>query len=91
LEDFGSTEGEQLIHKGTFSKAFYFLGLTVVVRIRSKDEIDSPVLEYFLISDHAIDDHTKKTAIDRITFFLSLDDDLKPFYETGRKTRNLSQ
>jgi DNA-3-methyladenine glycosylase II len=56
-----------------------------VVRIRSKDEIDSPRLEYALISDRAIDDHIKKKAIDRITFFLSLDDDLLPFYETGRK------
>jgi DNA-3-methyladenine glycosylase II len=85
LEDFGSTEGEQIIQQGTLSKAFSFLGLTVVSRIRSKDEIDSPMLEYSLISDHEIDDRTKKTAIDRITFFLSLDDDLKPFYETGRK------
>jgi len=56
-----------------------------VSRIRSTGEIESPRLEYSLISDHAIDDHTKETAIDRITFFLSLDDDLKPFYETGRK------
>jgi DNA-3-methyladenine glycosylase II len=85
LEGFGSTEGEQIIDKGTLAKAFSFLGLTVVVRIRSIGEIESPRLEYSLISDHEIDDHTKKTAIDRITFFLSLDDDLKPFYETGIK------
>jgi DNA-3-methyladenine glycosylase II len=85
LKDFESTEGEQIIHKGTLSKAFSFHGKAVVVRIRSKDEIDSPRLEYALISDRAIDDHIKKKAIDRITFFLSLDDDLLPFYETGRK------
>lgn len=85
LEGFGSTEEEQIIDKGTLAKAFSFLGSTVVVRIRSIGEIESPRLEYFLISDHAIDNHTKKTAIDRVAFFLSLDDDLKPFYETGQK------
>jgi len=85
LEDFGSTEGEQIIYESTLSKAFSFHGKAEVVRIRSKEEIDSPGLEYSLISDHAIDDHIKKTAIARITFFLSLDDDLLPFYETGRK------
>ncbi|VVB64371.1 Uncharacterised protein [uncultured archaeon] len=85
MEDFGSTEGEQIIHNGTLSKAFSFHGKAVVVRIRSKDEIDSPRLEYDLISDRAMDDHNKKKAIDRITFFLSLDDDLLPFYETCRK------
>lgn len=39
------------------------------------------------MSDRSIDDHTKKTAIDRITFFLSLDDNLLPFYETGQNDR----
>lgn len=85
LEGFGSTEGEQIIDKGTLAKAFSFLGKTVVVRIKSTGEVESPRLEYSLISDHAIDDRTKKAAIDRITFFLSLDDELKPFYETGKK------
>ena len=63
LEDFGSTEGEQIIYENTLSKAFSFHGKAVVVRIRSKEEIDSPGLEYSLISDHAIDDHIKKTAL----------------------------
>lgn len=85
LEGFESTEGEQIIDNGTLAKAFSFHGKTVVVRIRSTGEIMSPSLKYSLISDHAIDDHIKKTAIDRITFFLSLDDDLKPFYEKGQK------
>lgn len=85
LEGFESTEGEQIIDNDTLTKAFSFRGKAVVVRIRSTGEIESPGLEYSLISDHAIDDHTKKTAIDRITFFLSLNDDLKPFYKTGTK------
>lgn len=85
LEGFESTEGEQIIDNGTLAKAFSFHGKTVVVRIRSTGEIMSPSLKYSLISDHAIEDHIKKTAIDRITFFLSLDDDLKPFYEKGQK------
>jgi DNA-3-methyladenine glycosylase II len=85
LEGFGSTEGEQIIEEGALAKAFSFDGKAVVFRIRSTGDIESPRLEYSLISDHAIDDHIRKTAIDRITFFLSLDDDLKPFYEIGIK------
>lgn len=87
LEDFESTEGEQIIHEGTLAKAFSFDGNAVVVRIRSIGEIESPRLEYSLASDHSIDDRTKRTAIDRITFFLSLDDDLKRFYNIGQKDR----
>lgn len=87
LEGFESTEGEQIIGNGTLAKAFSFHWKAVVVRIRSIGEIESPGLEYSLISDHAIDAHIKETVIDRITFFLSLDDDLKPFYETGTKDR----
>ena len=40
---------------------------------------------YTLFSEQAIDDATQNAAIDRITFFLSLDDDLRPFYTIGRE------
>jgi hypothetical protein len=62
FEDFGSTEGEQIIDKGALAKAFSFHGKTVVFLIRLKDKIESPGQEYSLISDHAIDDHTKKNS-----------------------------
>ncbi len=42
-------------------------------------------MRYTLFSEQAIDDTTQNGAVDRIAFFLSLDDDLRPFYTIGRE------
>jgi DNA-3-methyladenine glycosylase II len=85
IEDFNSTREDQIISNGILTKSFSVRGNIVVIRIRSSGTTDSPILEYSLISDQALEKHTVDAAIDRVTFFLSLNGDLKPFYEIGLK------
>lgn len=72
--------GEQQIGDLTLTKATAFNGQTVVFRLRSVGTVDEPSLTYSLYSDMPIDDALRVAAEERIRFFLSLDDDLRPFY-----------
>ncbi len=47
--------------------------------------IEKPVLFYTLFSHESINENLQSLLLDRINFFLSLDDDLKPFYNHGLK------
>jgi DNA-3-methyladenine glycosylase II len=59
-------------------------GQTIVFRVVSSGDIEKPRLDYTLFSDQPIRAITAHAASDRISFFLSLDDDLRPFYAVGR-------
>ena len=82
---FPATQGEQAITEQTLTKAVYVDGQLIAFRVASTGTIEKPQLAYTLFSEQAIDDAIKNAAIDRITFFLSLDDDLRPFYAIGRE------
>lgn len=56
---------------------------TVGFMIESTGTVEDPVLDYKLFSEQ-LDKDTVDKVIDRITFFLSLNDDLKPFYKLAR-------
>lgn len=56
---------------------------TVGFKMESTGTVEDPVLQYQLFSEQ-LDKNTVDKVIDRMTFFLSLDDDLKPFYKIAR-------
>ncbi len=85
---FSAMQGEQAIAEQVLTKAVYVDGQLIAFRVASTGTIDEPQLACTLFSEQAIDDATKNAAIDRITFFLSLDDDLRPFYAIGREDAN---
>jgi len=73
---FAPTSGEQSTDHGVLTKAFRVAGRTVIARITGTPsgiccEVDTT---------EALD-----AIADRIGFYLSLDDDLAPFYELGRR------
>ena len=82
---FPAMQGEQALTEQALTKAVYVDGQLIAFRVASIGTIDTPRLTYTLFSEHTIDDITQNAAIDRITFFLSLDDDLRPFYAIGRE------
>ena len=47
--------------------------------------IEKPVLSYTLYSYEKINSGIKSELLDRIKFYMSLDDDLEPFYAVGRE------
>ena len=82
---FSPTQGEQDVTEQVLTKAVYVNGQLIAFGLTSTGTIDEPQLAYTLFSEHLIEDKIKDAALDRITFFLSLDDDLRPFYALGRE------
>jgi DNA-3-methyladenine glycosylase II len=66
------------------AKAVLIGGQSVVFAIAAAGSVEQPRLEYTLHSDQPIDAATRAAAEDRIACFLSLNDDLRPFYAIGR-------
>jgi DNA-3-methyladenine glycosylase II len=55
----------------------------VVFRVAGTGSADAPRLEYMLFAEAPITPEVQAAATDRIAFYLSLDDDLRPFYAIG--------
>lgn len=85
------SKDEQRITDLTFTKSIYLLGETVAFKLTGKGTIEDPVLSYELFSYHEIDKKTESELLDRISFFLSLKDDLIPFYKLGRKDPDFNE
>ncbi|GAC1354805.1 MAG: DNA-3-methyladenine glycosylase [Ktedonobacteraceae bacterium] len=82
---FSPTQGEQSMTEQALTKAVYVDGQLIAFQLSSVGTTDEPQLAYTLFSEQPIDDETQNAARDRITFFLSLDDDLRPFYAIGQE------
>jgi len=79
---FAPMQDEQIISEGSLTKAISIDGKAIVFRIVSSGTIGDPQLTYRLFSDSPIDLRTRSLVEERIAFFLSLDEDLLPFYES---------
>jgi DNA-3-methyladenine glycosylase II len=75
--------GEQTLGPRTLGKTVSLQGRPVVFDLESAGTVEAPALQYTLFAAQPIDQQRVRLAADRISFFLSLDDDLKPFYELG--------
>lgn len=80
---FAPMEGEQTLAARTLAKAVLLHGQIVVFEIAVSGSIEQPRLDYTLHSGQPISDTTRAAAEDRIAFFLSLNDDVRPFYAIG--------
>jgi DNA-3-methyladenine glycosylase II len=84
LKAFSPTAGEQTLAETTITKAVTLHGQAVAFELRSVGSIEQPRLAYTLFSERPLSDEEHAAIADRIRFFLSLDDDLEPFYALGR-------
>ena len=80
---FAPMEGEQTLAARTLAKAVLLHRQIVVFEIAVSGSIEQPRLDYTLHSDQPISNATRLAAEDRIAFFLSLNDDVRPFYAIG--------
>ena len=80
LDGFSPAMGGHRRDGETLTKAISVEGQTLVFRLRSEGSLDSPRLACTLYADAPIKAALKAEALDQIGFFLSLDDDLRPFY-----------
>jgi DNA-3-methyladenine glycosylase II len=71
---------EQHIATDRLTKAVALHGRAVVFSVWSEETVEQPRLAYTLASATPLSDDERLALRDRISFFLSLDDDLAPFY-----------
>ena len=83
LSTFAPMEGEQATTTTLLTRAVSISGQPVAFQLSSQGTVELPKLTYQLLSEHPIEEKIKQNAIDRIRFFLSLDDDLRPLYQLG--------
>ncbi len=74
---------EHLIDQESLTRAVSFGGQAVVFKVRSTGLIKNPRLKYTLYSERPLSTGIRDAVVDRISFFLSLTDDLEPFYRIG--------
>ena len=82
---FAPSEGEQTVSGLSFTRAIYLGNQTLAFRLKDESTVLKPVLSYNLYSYEEINEEIKSALLDRIRLFLSLDDDLKTFYDLGSK------
>ena len=80
---FTPTKGEQTLNNQSFTKAVYIEDQTLGFKLEDHGTVEKPVLIYTIFSDKTLEDDIKSELLDRINFYLSLEDDLKPFYRHG--------
>ncbi len=80
IGDFTPGEGEQRVTGPTLTRALRVAGQTVVCRVASHGTIDAPALTCDLFAATPLAADVVVAVRDRVAFWLSLDDDLRPFY-----------
>jgi DNA-3-methyladenine glycosylase II len=85
LSDFSPMKDEQAVKTGILTKAVQVKGKTIAFKVADKGTIEKPLLEFTAYSEAKFTDETQKLIVDRISFFLSLQDNLKEFYEIAQE------
>lgn len=81
---FTPTAGEQQIGERLLRKAVMVQGTPIVFTVRATGDSEQPKLRYTLASEATLTAAMERATVDRIRFFLSLDDDLRPFYAAAQ-------
>jgi DNA-3-methyladenine glycosylase II len=89
LSDFSPMQNEQIVKSGTFTKAVQAKGKTIAFEVTDKGTIENPKLQFTAYLEGKFTDEIKESVADRINFFLSLQDNLKEFYEIAQKDKCL--
>lgn len=82
LEGFGPMSGEQSVEDGSATKAMIVDGQVVALRLKGTA---GPKVGYELFSSQPLSAHTVEAAAKRASFFLSLEEDVRPFYAIARE------
>lgn len=85
---FAPMQDEQAITGQQLTKALFVEGQLLAFQLISTGTVDSPNLVYTLFSEQPIDDEMVEATIDHISFFLSLNDDLRHFYAFAEQDSN---
>ncbi|MFB4296764.1 DNA-3-methyladenine glycosylase family protein [Actinomadura sp. NTSP31] len=85
MDGFGPTAGEQSVDGGTLTKALRAAGRTVAARIVQEGDGVRATVRATVHATEPLTEDVVRAAADRISFHLSLEDDLTGFYAIGRE------
>jgi DNA-3-methyladenine glycosylase II len=85
LSDFGPMQNDQEVKSGAFTKAVQLSGKTIGFEVFDKGTVENPKLEFTAYCETKFTDQVKELVADRISFFLSLQDNLNEFYGIAKK------
>jgi len=85
IGDFSPGEGEQQVTGATLTRALRVAGQMIVCRVASHGTVDAPALTCDLFAAAPIGAESVATARDRVSFWLGLTDNLRPFYATAAR------
>jgi DNA-3-methyladenine glycosylase II len=88
ISDFSPMKSEQEIKNDFLTKAVEVEGRTIAFEITRIGTVENPKLRYTAYSENKFTKEIENFVADRISFFLSLQDDLKPFYEIAKKDKS---
>jgi DNA-3-methyladenine glycosylase II len=89
LSDFSPMKNEQEVQNASFTKAVEINRVAVAFNVTDMGGIENPKLHFTAYSKSKLSEEVEKLVADRITFFLSLQDNLKEFYEIAKKDKCL--
>jgi len=82
-------KSEQEVTENSFTKAVEIKGKTVAFEVTGLGNVEDPKLHFTAYSENKFTEEIEKLVADRITFFLSLQDDLKEFYKIANRDKPL--
>jgi DNA-3-methyladenine glycosylase II len=85
LGDFPPTRYEQIVKPGSLTKAICLDRQVVGFELKNSGTVDAPALDYTLFSAGPLSEKIKSRALEKAAFFLSLTDDMGPFYAIAKK------
>lgn len=84
LGEFMASRGEQRFDQMTITKAIRIDGVTAIFRVKSTGTVDAPCLSVDVYAEQPLSPSLIEALRYRVGFWLSVDDDLTPFYDIGR-------
>src|SRR5947199_3427705 len=87
---FPPMQEDQTVSEVSLTKAIPVGGRTIVFRLKPTGTIKMPALKYTLFSDHPFSHGLTDVILDRISFFLSLNDVLDQFYRIAINDPNFA-
>jgi len=85
ISNFGPMMNEQEVSENSFTKTVEIEGKTIVFEVTGIGNIENPKLHLTVSSENKLTEKIEKLVTDRISFFLSLKDDLKEFYKIANQ------
>jgi DNA-3-methyladenine glycosylase II len=87
---FSPTSDEQVVTNTSLTKAIMLGERCIAFRVEDAGSVGVPMVRYTLFSEEPLDEGRQKEAAEQISFFLSLQDDLKSFYAIAQQDQDFA-